>query len=224
MNSSGSFGGDGWPAAGSTAVIGGSGGQYLKFDWWKAIGNIGTNTPMYYGAFDGTAHPRESTRAGAGMYNPGDLCAVACPCNGVLKAAKLSIASGSIQANNAVVYPACAGFAIFRNNYNTRTLLGIVAIDIPAPVNGGIVGYNSNVNSALMANGDGDDGYYNNLTLNIAVKAGWYLGVELLFPSDNGAGFAQSSIDGAGYLWPGNKSAHNALCGFKNPVLNLQLI
>lgn len=222
MNCSGSFGGNGgWPAAASSgAVIGGSGGQYLKFEWWKANGNIGTNTPMYFGAFDGTAHPRESTRVGTGMINPGDLSAFSCPCDGVIKSAKLALVSGSIMANNSVVYPASAGFAVFRNNYNTRTLLGIIVFDIPAPVNGGVVGYNSNVNNALM-DSVGVDGYYNNLTLDISVKAGWYLGVEILMPSDNGAGFVQSADVG---LWPGNRLSHNALCGFKNPVLNLQLI
>ena len=224
-------------ATGSFATAGTPGGAFLQFTYWNELSNIAVNTSMYQGPLVADAVPNESTRTNTGMRNGNDLCPIVVPVSGTIKQAVLMLASASNIVSTAPTYPCVAALGIFRLNYATdlplagnlaRTLLSILTFSIPTPGTGRKVGTNADLLTALMAGDGGTDGRYQRTDLSISVSYGWYLGVELLYPSNNGAGLAQSTIDGTNYLWTapggGSVSMNNAIGGYKNTVLSLQIL
>jgi len=205
------------PSEGGGSVPGGSGGCWLSLNWWKQVANIGSNTPLYDGAFDGGEHPLDSTRTGTGMNTGSNLCPVLSPCNGSIRALSFFIASAcTIHWQEVIGNFAYAHIAVYRNTYTNRVLLGRAVIQI-AKV---FVGVNSSLATPGMITGGVN-------TLNIPVSVGDPIGAELLHPQ-NSNNNAVSVIDSVTYPWLDPQENpilfRNALGGFTNVAIRLQII
>ena len=196
---------------------------------------MGSNSPMLLLPISGGSL-RESTRAGAGYQNSDDISPYHISNPGTsVQSAMISIVECSIIPNAAVTYPCYAWVGLYRNDYSNRQFLGVVEFAITTPTAPAQVNNNGSTGNRLLGTGSGNtDGLYSvNRILtrtgpgtlavgNIPVVQGWYIGMELLYPSNNG-GTAVSTIqdvDGATvYSW--GRNFNNAIGGYTNTHVSI---
>jgi len=184
-----------------------------------------------------------STLAGTGYNNSNSISPYQVMATSQITSAVLTVSSLSTKINNSS-FPYYAWMGIYRINYTTRNLIGVIEFQITTPTTVGSGVGVDNIGVQLLATdtSTSTDGVYianrvlnktpgnPPLTLaNIPLQNGWIIGMELLLAQNTGGSTFSAIQEGAGstsYLW-GNTTPvavrpyAQSITGYKNPIITL---
>ena len=203
--------------------------EWYKFVFYNEVGNLKTNAPLsIIPSFD--INP--STRPGAG-YRNGKIAPyhISGPWN-YIAGGSITITACSVLTPE-ITYPCYAWGAVYRNNATERQFLGIIEFTISEPKNTEI-NTSGTIDKTLLSS-DGSDGLYQSTVFLVPDKSrleegtinviqDWFIGMELVYPNDEGGSVSFKISDSSGdttYSWP--RPYSSAIGGYAFTHLSLEL-